>query len=76
MMPFAGGAESEAARCLQSCESVAVALKTDLRRGLLWCTSYASQALAGPAAIQELSRQLQSFLRVWDPSRPVASSNK
>lgn len=68
-VPCAGGAASEAARCLQSCEAVAVALKTDLRRGLLWCTSYASEA-AGPAAAAELSRQLQRFLRVGRPAFP------
>lgn len=68
-MSHAGGAKSEAARCLLSCETVAVALKTELRRGLLWGTSYASKA-AGPSAIQELDRQLQGFLQVAGVSSP------
>ena len=58
-----GGAEAEAAQCILNCEAVAVAMKTDLQKGLLWCTAYASMAAGLPAA-EELARQLHSFLQV------------
>lgn len=40
-----------------------MALRTDLQRGLLWCTSYTSAA-AGLPASEELDKQLQNFLQV------------
>ena len=59
----AGGAVEEAARCLQFCEAVAVALKTDMRQGLLWCTLYTARDAGEPAA-RQLEQHLKSYLEV------------
>lgn len=56
-----GGIDAQCARCLASCQAVAVAVRTDLPQSLLWCTVYSSAA-AGAAGPQRAQHHLQRFL--------------
>ena len=44
-----GGPSAECARCLASCQAVAVAVRCDLPQALLGCTVYAAATETGPA---------------------------
>ncbi|KAL4458652.1 hypothetical protein ABPG75_013517 [Micractinium tetrahymenae] len=56
-----GGIDAQCARCLLSCQRVAVAMRTDLPQSLLWCTVYCSEA-AGAAGRRRAAEHLEAFL--------------
>ena len=61
MEVLSGGLEAQCVRCLASCQAVAVAMRTDLPRSILWCTVYCSEA-AGPTGWQQAQAHLAAFL--------------
>ena len=55
MQLVAGGPRAQAVRCLQSCQAVAIAVRSDIPRALLGCKIYASAVGPTQAAAQQSS---------------------
>lgn len=52
---------SQIARCLLSCQAVAIAMRTDLSKGLLWCTVYTSRS-GGSSVCEVAEAVMKEFL--------------
>lgn len=62
MAVIQGDARAQAVRSLQSCQAVAVAMRTDLPNSMLWCTVYCSEAVDA-AARGDVERAVHAFLQ-------------
>jgi len=62
MAVIQGDVIAQTTRSLRSCQSVAIAMRTDLPKSMLWCTVYTSSS-AGQRGRQDAERALRSFLQ-------------